>query len=110
MRIKSFYINNVLYTIKEVKQKELMDYKCNEEDSYYYGQTHYPEQEIWIDIDLSFEKKKETLYHELMHCYIKEFISTIELEPTEEMLCDISAKSHDFIHGIVKKYFDIKEN
>ena len=49
--------------------------------------------------------KRKKLMHELMHCYIEEYVS-LELEDyKEETLCNISANSHDIIHKIVEDYF-----
>ena len=68
-----FKMNNVEYTIKEVSQQEFWDYKVDEQDGYYYGQSHFQNQEVWIDKDLPIEKKIKTLYHELTHVYIREY-------------------------------------
>lgn len=100
-----FVINDSEYEIIEVEQSKLMEYK-KQDEGYYYGQTHFIEHQIWIDKDLPFERKKRTLYHELTHVYIREYISTRDIEPDEEVLCDISANSHDIIHNIVWKYFN----
>ena len=100
-----FKMNRSEYEIKEVKQEELMRYK-EEEDGYYYGQSHFIEHEIWIDEGLPYERKKRTLYHELMHVYIREYLTTRDIEPNEEVMCDISANSHDMIHEIVEEYFN----
>ena len=56
-----FKMNNVEYTIKEVSQQEFWDYQVDEQDGYYYGQSHFQTQEVWIDKDLPIEKK-ERLY------------------------------------------------
>jgi Zn-dependent peptidase ImmA (M78 family) len=102
-----FKINNEEWYIREVEQKEFWGYEKKEQDGgYYQGQTHFNKNEIWIDKDLPTDLKKKTLYHELMHCYINTHISTYEFNITEEILCDISAHSHDLIHKIVKDYFD----
>lgn len=101
-----FGINGSCYIIQEVSQDELQKEIAEETDGYYYGQTRFTQQLILIDKDLSYERKKKTLYHELMHVYIREYISTRDIELTEELLCDISANSHDIIHEIVKYYFE----
>lgn len=98
-------MNDITYTIKEVEQKEFWNYQVDEEDGYYHGQSHFQTQEVWIDKDLSAEKKRKTLYHELVHVYIREFLTTRDISPNEEVLCDISANSHDIIHKIVEDYF-----
>ena len=99
-----FEMNGVEYTIKEVEQKEFWDYQVDEQDGYYYGQSHFQTQEVWIDKDLPAEKKKKTLYHELTHVYIREYLTSRDIEPNEEILCDIVANSHDIIHEIVENY------
>lgn len=43
-----------------------------------------------------------------MHAYIREYLTTRDVEPDEEMMCDISANSHDIIHKIVTEYFKEK--
>ena len=98
----NFKMNNVVYTIKEVSKKDFWDYQVDEQDGYYYGQSHFQTQEIWIDKDLPIEKKKKTLYHELTHVYIREYLTSRDINPNE---CDIAANSHDIIHKIVKSYF-----
>ena len=102
-----FKVNRSDYVIKEVSQEELLKTIVDEEDGYYYGQTHFQTQEILIDKDLSYERKKKTLYHELMHVYIREYLTTRDISPNEEVMCDISANSHDIIHNIVKSYFEV---
>ena len=91
----NFSMHDSIYKIIEVDQEQLMKYK-EENVGYYYGQTHFIDQEIWIDKDLPYERKKRTLYHELMHVYIREY---------EEMLCDICANAHEIIDNIANKYF-----
>lgn len=100
-----FDMNGVPYMIREVPQQELSAYCSDEKDGYYYGQTHYHIQEVWIDKDLSPEKKRKALYHELTHIYIREFLTSYDLPLDEELLCDIAANSHDIIHSIVESYF-----
>lgn len=102
----TFIINNEKWKIKEVKQYEFWEYEKKEQDGgYYQGQIHYNRNEIWLDVDLPKDKKKKTLYHELMHCYINTHISTYDFDLTEDIICDISANSHDIIHQIAKDYF-----
>ena len=99
-----FKMNEIEYEIKEVEQEELMKYR-NQDEGYYYGQSHFIEQEIWLDKELNKEKKRKTLIHELTHVYIREYITSRDIEPDEEVLCDIAANSHDIIHKIVHEYF-----
>ena len=96
------------FKIKEVEQKEFWDYQVDEEDGYYYGQSHFQTQEVWVDKNLPLIKKRRTLYHELTHVYIREFFTSRDISPNEEVLCDILANSHDIIHKIVEDYFNRK--
>jgi len=98
-------MNGVEYEIKEVEEKDFWEYKVEEQDGYYYGQTHFMTQEVWIDKTLPKEKKRKTLIHELTHVYIREYLTSRDISPDEEVLCDISANSHDIIHKIVEEYF-----
>lgn len=101
----NFIMNDRKWLIKEVSQKEMMEYYNEEGVGYYYGQTHFQTQEIWIDEDLSKEQKIKTLYHELMHCYLRMYIVTLDQTYDEESLCDISSNAHNIIDNIAKKYF-----
>ena len=59
-----------------------------------------------LNKDIHIEIKKKTLYHELTHVYIREYLTSRDISPDEEVLCDISANSHDIIHKIVEDYFN----
>lgn len=101
-------INDTKYTIKEVEQNNFFEHDNHtKKDGYFFGQTHFDIQEIWICKSLSKEKKKKTLIHELTHVYIHEYFTTQEIQIDEEVLCDIHANCHDLIHNIVEKYFNI---
>lgn len=99
-----FEMNNVKYLIKEVEQQDF--YKIEDGDGYYYGQSHFQTQEIWLDKNQPIEKKRKILYHELTHVYIREYLTSRDIDPNEEVLCDIAANSHDIIHKIVEDYFE----
>lgn len=105
-------MNNRKWEIIELSQEEMKqhvkDYKWDGEPvefGKYYGQTYLDEQKIYIDKDLHVEQKRQTLQHELMHCYIGCYLFNSSREYSEEDLCNISANSHDIIHKIVEKYF-----
>lgn len=106
-----FVINNRTWEIIELSQEEMrqhiIDYKYDgdPQQGRYYGQTYYDEQKIYIDKDLHLEQKRQTLLHELMHCYIGCFLFINSKDYTEEDLCNVSACSHDLIHEIVEEYF-----
>ena len=102
----NFEMNNELWKIKEVPQSEFWEYDKKEPDGgHYRGVAHFRDNEVWIDEILSEKTKRKVLYHELMHVYIATHISLYEFNITEELLCDISANSHDIIHEIVDRYF-----
>ena len=100
-----FKMNDSFYTIIEVSQEEMQKEIADENDGYYYGQTRFQKQIILIDKDLSVERKRKTLIHELTHVYIREYLTTRDINPDEEVLCDIHANCHDIIHKIVENYF-----
>ena len=100
-----FKMNNSFYAIKEVSQEELQREIADEEDGYYYGQTRFQKQMVLIDKDSSVERKRKTLIHELTHIYIREYLTSRDINPDEEVLCDIHANCHDIVHKIVEDYF-----
>ena len=102
-----FLMNDIEYTIKEVEQRDF--HKIEDGDGYYYGQSHFQTQEIWLDKNQPIEKKRKTLYHELTHVYIREYLTSRDIDPDEEVLCDIAANSHDIIHNIVEEYTKTEE-
>lgn len=110
-----FKMNNRTWEIVELSQEEIrqhmIDYKYDgaPEEGKYYGLTYCDEQKIYLDKDLNKEQKKQTLYHELMHCYIASYLTLTLGNISEEILCDISANSHEIIHKIVEDYFECKE-
>ena len=70
-----------------------------EERNYIVYKHTSPSNKVYIGIT------KQTLYHELMHCYLWSYIHIFN-EISEEAMCDISANSHDIIHKIVEDYFE----
>ena len=81
-----FYMNERYWKIYEKSQQEMKDYYNEDGVGYYYGQTHFATQEIWLSEDIPPTQLDKTLFHELMHCYIRMYITTQELELTEEYL------------------------
>ena len=110
-----FKINNTQWEIKEISQKEIktmLNKRRNNNsedvesiDSRYYGVTFHDSCLICLDKDLPIGRKKTTLMHELTHCYITTYITHLDNEYSEEMVCDIVANSNGFINSIIKKYF-----
>lgn len=107
-----FKMNNRTWEIKELSQDEIrqhiVDYKYdgNPLDGRYYGQTYFDEQIIYLDKNLHPEQKRQTLMHELAHCYIGSFITFSNKQYTEEEVADIIGNSIDIVYSIVEKYLD----
>lgn len=106
-----FKMNDREWEIIELSQEEIREkireYKYDGEpkEGRYFGLTYLDNSKIYIDKDLCLDQKKQTLKHELMHCYIGCYLFNVEKEYTEEDLCNISSNSHDIIHKIVEDYF-----
>lgn len=106
-----FKINNREWEIIELSQEEIREkyreykYDGEPQEGKYFGITYIDVQKIYIDKDLHEEQKKQTLLHELMHCYIGCYLFASSKGYSEEDLCNISANSHDIIHEIVGNYF-----
>ncbi len=104
-----FKMNELEFEIKYATADEVKAvFNDKSEESYYYGSTTMSTQEILINKEVSLEKQKETLYHELMHCYIYCYLCD-GIQFDEEGICNISAKSHNKIHKIAEDFFK-KEN
>lgn len=105
-----FKMNNRNWEIVEVPSGLLLDeYKKEYPDGMFcFGLTKYSKQMIFINTDMCEDVKKQTLYHELMHCYLWSYIHNFS-EIGEEAMCDISANSHDIIHKIVEDYFNTQK-
>lgn len=101
-----FKINNRTWTIEEVSQEKLREEAEDKEGKgWYHGLTVYSKQKIYIWCDMNKEAKRQTLIHELLHCYIGVYCSFQDMNYTEEMLCNIGSNSHDIIHDITEDYF-----
>lgn len=101
-----FKINNRTWEIIEENQEKIKEID-NEKDEKVtiYGLTCYDTQKIYLWNKLCYEAKIQTLKHELFHCYVGCYCSFSSLELNEEVMCNLSANSHDIIHEIVEKYF-----
>lgn len=100
-----FKINNDNWEIKEVnkdKMKEIWN-RMTGEDTCVFGLTVKTSQIIFINSDICKEQKIKTLKHELAHCYIWEY-GFYYVDADEETICEIVAKSNDFINEVVNKY------
>ena len=104
-----FSMNNRNWEIIELSQedmrKTLTKYGDKPDGGRYFGLTYLGNRKSYIDKDLCLDQKKQTLKHELMHCYIGCYLFNDERSYTEEDVCNLSANSHDIIHKIVEGYF-----
>lgn len=101
-----FKINNDIWTIRDVGEKTLKkiyEKSMNERAYYVFGLTRKSDHTIMINKDMCQEEKIKTLKHELTHCYIWE-TGLYNAEINEEVICDIVARSNDFINKIVNFY------
>lgn len=101
-----FKMNNRTWEIIEKTQEEMKKYmNCKDEETFYFGLCLRKEQEIWLCSEVCEEQKKQSLLHELTHCYITCYISMQVETLHEEYVCDICSNSHEILHEIVEKYF-----
>jgi len=101
-----FKINDRDWEIIEVDQNKMRELeKDDNERNEYYGLTVYNEQIIYLWEKLPKQQKRQTLIHELFHCYLGVYVSFQDLNLTEEVVCNLTANSHDIIHKIVEDYF-----
>lgn len=106
-----FNINNHEFTIEEIEQKDIKEVLKSKNDTAeqvgkYFGLTCFDDNKIYLDSDLIEDRKRSTLAHELTHCYIGNCMSHQDRAYTEEEVCDLVANCHDFVSGVVNKYFD----
>lgn len=105
-----FIINNQKWKIVELNQEDIrteMKKRNDHMEEYgkYYGLTCADTQNIFIDKDLCQDRKRNTLLHELGHCYIITYITHLDKKYNEEDVADIISNSHDIIRNVVDKYF-----
>ena len=103
-----FYMTERYWKIYIKSQQETKDYYNEAGAGYYEGETHFITQEIWLSDDVPDTQLDKTLFHELMHCYIRMYITTQELEYNEESLCDISANAYEIISSIITDFYQYK--
>lgn len=101
-----FKMNNREWEIEEIEQERFFPTSDEKEQGNCFGLCDYEQQKIYLWKDLCREQKRQTLMHELLHCYIGSYISFEDIDSfNEDVMCNISANSHDIIHEIVEEYF-----
>lgn len=110
-----FKMNNRNWEILETNQKDIKQMQnirnANDNENIesveqrYFGITYFDECKIYLDEALPKDKKRSTLIHELVHCFIDNYITHEGRNYTEENVCDVVANSYDIITSIIDEYF-----
>lgn len=100
-----FKIDNVKWEIVECDTKELSNRFQGEEHEFLYGFCSYTENKIYLNNTLCLDRKKNTLIHELTHCWTMSHGWGFGNPLDREDVCNIVACSNYFINDIVGKYF-----
>lgn len=100
-----FKINNDNWEIREINKDKIRELwqKISGEDTVVFGITVKTSQIIFINDAICEQQKIKTLKHELTHCYIWEY-GLYYADADEETICEIVAKSNDFINEVVNKW------
>ena len=106
-----FRMNEKTWFIREDSQvniQRMMQERGNEVErgSKWYGLTMPDTHTITLDKDLYIDRKRQTLLHELAHCYIVSYICHMDKSYCEEEVADIVANSIDIINRIATEYFN----
>lgn len=104
-----FTINNRTWEIIELSKEEMDKEYPSEGEGEVYGLCDYTNQKICIWKDLHQEQKRQTLIHELTHCYIGCYMSFEDMVWHVDVICNLVGNSHDIIHEIVENYFNLKK-
>lgn len=96
-----FKANNLTWNIDFVNEdKSLM----NSDNGMYFGLTEYQSQQISIRTGLSKEMTRETVIHELVHCFLFSFGVCGFGSLNEEQVCNFVGSHLDKIHDITEKF------
>lgn len=96
-----FIVNNFEFEILEVSGK---DDNLKVSNDYRWGICDYEQRKIFLWKDLSFANKKQTLIHEVTHAFIEAY-GFIQVNFTDEIVCDFVAAHLSEIQRIVNNYF-----
>lgn len=93
------------WTIKEVAGLDsallVKDTRCR-------GTTHYYSREIYLDKDMCFQDKKQTLIHELTHATLYDTQIKSDETYSEEEICEFMGIYGESILKIAESYFEEK--
>ena len=110
-----FKINDRDWEIVEASQSKMCEVEGIQEDptNKFFGLCCYDSQIIYIWENLHPQQKRETLLHELFHCYMGVYCSFEDMQWNIDIICNLVGNSHDIIHKIADDYFKetkIKDN
>ena len=74
------------------------------DDLFCYGFTNPVEQKIYLNGILCEQQLRQTLIHELVHCWLWS-IGASYTTYCEDAVCDTVSASYEFIHRVVEEYF-----
>nr|DAY03329.1 MAG TPA: PORTAL PROTEIN [Caudoviricetes sp.] len=98
-----FKANNLSWNIDFVNEdKSLM----NSDNGMYFGLTEYKSQQISIRTGLSKEMTRETVIHELVHCFLFSFGVCGFTSLNEEQVCNFVGSHLDKIYDITEKVYE----
>ena len=102
-----FELNGIEWTIEEIDEERM---KAEAELDHIWGLTVYSKQKVFLLDSLSKELLIQTLKHELTHAWLDSYAhpQNNEYKYHYEQICEIVAKSNDFINDIVEKYKEAK--
>ena len=113
----NFVMNGRTWKIVELSQDKIREeykkykYDGEPEQGKYFGLTYFDSQTIYVDADLHIQQKKQTLRHELMHCYLGCYgWGSSHDHFSEEDLCNIFSSAYDIIQSVISQYFSNEEN
>ena len=102
-----FEINNSIWQIKLISDKEMQSIVGKEEGYFTHGYTAYSENIIYIN--KTSPEEIRTLKHELMHCWLYMYgHNQDDKQFTNEDVCEIVASSNNFINKVVNEYMNQK--
>lgn len=101
-----FKINNDKWEIKELDTRTLCERFDGDENEFLYGFCSYTENVIYLNNMLTLDRKRNTLIHELTHCWTMSNGWGFSGDTDRETICNIVACSNYFINDITNKYFN----
>lgn len=96
-----FKVNYFEYEILELDSH---DERLKIDNDYHWGICSYKDRKIYINKDLNFINKKETLIHEVTHAFIEAY-GFLQVNLTDEIVSDFVAAHIFNILRVINEYF-----